>query len=46
MSRLRDLLVSTKKATTLDDFKLFYEELTFSSPIPNRIRRLRTSAAK
>jgi hypothetical protein len=46
MSRLRDLLVSTKKATTLDDFKLFYEELTFSSPIPNRVRRLRTSAAK
>ena len=43
---LRDLLVSTKKATTLDDFKLFYEELTFSSPTPNRIRRLRTTSVK
>jgi len=32
--------VSIKKSTTLDDFKLFYEELTFSSK-PVRIRRLR-----
>lgn|GEM_PF-1905159 len=37
---LRDFLVSIKKASTLDGFKLFYEELTFSSK-PNRIRRFR-----
>jgi len=32
--------VSAKKQSTLDEFKLFYEELSFSS-IANRIRRSR-----
>jgi hypothetical protein len=35
--------VSAKKQSTLDEFKLFYEEMSFSSPI-NRIRRSRVFA--
>jgi hypothetical protein len=35
--------VSAKKQSTLDEFKLFYEELSFSSPI-GRIRRSRAIA--
>jgi hypothetical protein len=46
ITRLREILVSIKKPSTLDDFKLFYEDLSFSSPAPNRIRRLRPVAAK
>lgn len=42
ITELRDFLVSIKKPSTLDDFKLFYEELAFSSK-PNRIRRLRAA---
>gem|GEM_PF-5373515 len=42
----RQCLVSTNKATTLEEFKLFYEELTFSSTNVNRIRRLRPVVAK
>ena len=42
----RQYLVSTNKATTLEEFKLFYEELTFSSTNVNRIRRLRPVVAK
>jgi hypothetical protein len=37
--------VSVKKTGTLDDFKLFYEELTFSLK-PNRIRRWRSTSDK
>ncbi len=44
ISRLREFLVSIKKSSTLDDFKLFYEELAFSSK-PNRIRRLRVATS-
>jgi hypothetical protein len=33
--------VSAKKQSTLDEFKLFYEELLFSSAQSNRIRRVR-----
>jgi hypothetical protein len=37
-------VLSIKKTSTLDAFKLFYEELTFSSK-PNRIRRFRTASS-
>src|SRR5258708_38933910 len=38
--KLRGLYVSAKRQSTLDDFKLFYEELSFSL-ITTRIRRSR-----
>jgi hypothetical protein len=41
--KLRGLYVSAKKQSTLDEFKLFYEELSFSSPL-GRIRRSRVFA--
>jgi hypothetical protein len=37
---LRGILVNINQSNTLEEFKLFYEELVFSSK-PNRIRRLR-----
>lgn len=42
--RLRDFYVSASKPSTLEDFKLFYEELVFSSK-PNRIRRNRVATS-
>jgi hypothetical protein len=41
ITELRGLYVSAKKQSTLDDFKLFYEELLFSSAQSGRIRRSR-----
>jgi len=42
ITRLRGLFVSSKKPSTLDDFKLFYEELSFASKFKgNRVRRSR-----
>lgn len=39
--------MSAKKHSTLEDFKLFYEELSFSSKLKsNRIRRSRFSFLK
>lgn len=44
ISGLRGFLVSIEKPSTLDEFKLFYEELIFSSK-PNRIRRQRLTTS-
>jgi hypothetical protein len=45
IDRLRDLCVSAKKPSTLEDFKLFYDELAFSLKPTNRIRRNRAVVA-
>lgn len=44
ISGLRGFLVSINKPSTLEEFKLFYEELTFSAK-PSRIRRLRVATS-
>ena len=39
------MLVRAKKVNVLDEFKLFYEELATSKPLPDRIRRIRIANA-
>ncbi|HLG91039.1 MAG TPA: hypothetical protein VI336_02685 [Candidatus Saccharimonadales bacterium] len=36
--------MSAKKGNSLEQFKLFYEEVATSKPLQNRIRRIRASA--
>jgi hypothetical protein len=43
IERVKMLLSSTTDA--LEEFKLFYEELTSAQPIRQRIKRVRTSVA-
>ena len=40
-----EVRVSSKKRNPLEDFKLFYEEITNTKPLRNRVRRVRAAAS-